>query len=292
MPVPAGERQHDRGEGRQPDQRRARTAAGRRPSARRRHGRRRSGAACAACAAHAAVPDRAGPAPAPVPIRTVVALMAGLPVTRRRSSSSALDALERARRRRRGSDELLERRDHHGGREVGPGVAVEELGDRASPSRPTRPTSSAASCTATCRRSVLAEMNGSARCCWPVRRRPGWPGSRGTSWRRPRSSGSAAIRSRRSGASIASAPIAGSISGKLKKSTSSRSSSRELLEDEGAEQVHAGLLLLQRLRGLLPGAAERVGLVERQQLLPGVEDLLDLGVSHDSLPAIRSTWNW
>src|SRR6478609_4264242 len=52
----------------------------------------------------------------------------------------------------------------------------------------------------------------------------------------------------------------------------------ELLGDEGAEEVHARLLLLERLRRLLPRAPERVRLVQRQDAGPGVEDLLDLGV--------------
>ena len=47
---------------------------------------------------------------------------------------------------------------------------------------------------------------------------------------------------------------------------------RELLVEERAQDVQAGLVLLQRLRGLLPGAAERVGLVVGQQLAPLVED--------------------
>ena len=43
---------------------------------------------------------------------------------------------------------------------------------------------------------------------------------------------------------------------------------RELLADEVADRHHAGLLADQRLRGLLPGAAVGVRLVERQQLGP------------------------
>src|SRR4051812_7344334 len=53
---------------------------------------------------------------------------------------------------------------------------------------------------------------------------------------------------------------------------------RELLRDERAEEVHAGLLLLQGLRCLLPGATQGVGLVQREEPGPGIEDLLDLRV--------------
>ena len=52
---------------------------------------------------------------------------------------------------------------------------------------------------------------------------------------------------------------------------------RELLVDEGAEDVEPGLLALQRLRRLLPGAAQRVRLVVGQQLGPRLEHVLDLG---------------
>src|SRR6266508_4015151 len=43
----------------------------------------------------------------------------------------------------------------------------------------------------------------------------------------------------------------------------------ELLADEHAEPVHAGLLVLQRLGRVLPGAAERALLVVGEQLAPG-----------------------
>src|SRR6478672_11397323 len=52
----------------------------------------------------------------------------------------------------------------------------------------------------------------------------------------------------------------------------------ELLGEERAEDVHARLLLLERLCRLLPGAAERVRLVQREDAGPRVEDLLDLRV--------------
>src|SRR5215211_5229706 len=51
----------------------------------------------------------------------------------------------------------------------------------------------------------------------------------------------------------------------------------ELLADEHAQQVHARLLLQQRPGRLLPLAPKRILLVVRQQPPPGVEHLLDLG---------------
>src|SRR6476620_5048382 len=50
----------------------------------------------------------------------------------------------------------------------------------------------------------------------------------------------------------------------------------ELLGDKGTQEVGARLLLLEGLRRLLPGAAERVGLVQVEHPGPGVEDRLDL----------------
>ncbi len=77
------------------------------------------------------------------------------------------------------------------------------------------------------------------------------------------------------GASRASAPIVESISGNVKKSRSLPLSTCWATKDP--EEVHARLLLLEALGGLLPGPTQRGGLVQRQQLRPGLEDGLDLG---------------
>jgi hypothetical protein len=49
----------------------------------------------------------------------------------------------------------------------------------------------------------------------------------------------------------------------------------ELLGEECAEQVHPGLLGLERFRGILPGLAQRGGVLVGQQRLPGVENVAD-----------------
>ena len=65
-----------------------------------------------------------------------------------------------------------------------------------------------------------------------------------------------------------------SSSGKVKKSRSSHVADR--VHDEGAEQVHPALALAHRGGGLLPGPAQRVGLVVGQQRAPLLEHGLDL----------------
>ena len=69
--------------------------------------------------------------------------------------------------------------------------------------------------------------------------------------------------------------------------------SRELLGDERPEQVHAGLLVGERLRRLLPGEAQGVRVLVGQQGLPVVEDVVDLLlVPASPCGRIRSMWNW
>ena len=151
---------------------------------------------------------------------------------------------------------VLQRRDHHRRREVGAGVAVEELRDLSWRRRRTRRPSSAARCSRSVSASVLAAIDGRVGldvACPPPR---ACRGSRGTP--SPPSSFLRLARHHEAvdrGLDGVGADRRVDLREREEVEVVLVVALRELLADEHAQDVHAGLLLLQRLGGLLPGAA-------------------------------------
>src|SRR6476469_67594 len=165
-------------------------------------------------------------------------------------------------------DELLQRRDHHGGGEVGTGVAVEELRDRLGAAHELRglllqcrvPAGVGVVVGADVvrvglevgvlrlrRAEVLEQVLGTVGVAGPRGHHEAVDGRLD----RVGAHRGVDLREREEVQVVTVGALA------------------ELLADEQAERVHPGLLVQHRLRRLLPGPAERVRLVEREDAAPG-----------------------
>ena len=122
-----------------------------------------------------------------------------------------------------------------------------------------------------------------------VLRRRRWRGRRAAPWPRPRSWASADIMKPSIGASMESVPCSELISGNGKKSRSARSASGNCWPTNEPSRYMPLFLLHEVLRRLLPGAAERVRLVQRRAARRQVSKTsLTFLLSQDSSPAMQA----